>query len=293
MKFRVLAGVAIASLAIGAPVFAAAEMTAAELAAKNLAARGGADRLAALTSVRFDGKLIFPGDFQLTYQETRARGPKADSVRIDAALQGLTIVQAFDGANGWRINPFEGRKDAERMSGDEARSLADSGRLDGPMLSARAEGSTLTALGREDFDGTLAYKVKVTETDGDEFVYLIDPDSWLEIKLTETRKLRGAQQVTEYELGDYEAVGGVLYPMSVESWQQGQPNQRQRAIIATATANPVVTAALFAMPMGPKAAQGAAGTSGQADAAQGAARPPGDTPPPVTEPKPATSPKGQ
>lgn len=290
MSHRILLAAAVGILLAGSAL-AAPDLSIADLVTKNLAARGGTESLAALKSVRFDGKLIFPGDFQLTYQETRARGDKSDSVRVDAALQGLTVIQAYDGSIGWRINPFEGRKDAERMSNDEARALADSGRLDGAMLSARAEGSTLTALGREDFDGTLAYKLKVSEKDGDEFVYLIDPDSWLEIKLTETRKLRGAQQVTEYEFGDYEAVGGVMYPMSVESWPLGRDSDRQRTIIATATANPPVTRALFAMPMGPKAAQGAAGTSGQADAAQGAARPPGEVPP--TDPKPATSPKGK
>lgn len=284
-RYQIFLTGAVLAFAVGAQ--AATVLSAADLAAKNLEARGGADRLAALKSVRFDGKLVFPGDFQLTYQETRLRGEHGDAVRVDASLQGLTVIQAYDGATGWRINPFEGRKDAERMSGDEARALADSGRLDGPMLSARAEGSTLTLLGREDFDGTLAYKVKVAEKDGDEFVYLIDPDSWLEIKLTETRKLRGAQQITEYELGDYETVGGVMYPMSVESWPQAQPTQRQRTIIASATANPSVTAALFAMPMGPTK-PGAAATAVRDDAA----RPPGEKEPPA-DPKPATSPKAK
>ena len=50
----------------------------------------------------------------------------------------------------------------------------------------------------------------MAQKDGDEFVYLIDPDSMLEVKITETRKLRGAVQVSESELGDYEAVGGVM-----------------------------------------------------------------------------------
>lgn len=248
--FRGLAVLAV----LGATPAAAAELSAETLVANNLAARGGAAKLAALTAVRFDGKLIFPGDFQLTYQETRQRAPAGDKMRVDAALQGLTVVTAYDGGGGWRINPFEGRRDAERMSDDEARSLADSARVDGALLAARAAGATVTALGREDFDGTLAYRLKVAEKDGDEYVYLLDPDSWLEIKVTETRKLRGAPTVTETELGDYEPVGGVLYPMSIESWQQGQANQRQRTIIATATANPEVAAALFAMPAAPAAA---------------------------------------
>src|SRR5687767_9413608 len=102
----------------------AAEPTADELIAKNLAARGGAEKLAALQSLQLKGKIRFPGDFELDYNETRSRA--ANAVRIDAALQGLTLVQAYDGTTGWRINPFQGRRDAEQMSGDEARSIADS-----------------------------------------------------------------------------------------------------------------------------------------------------------------------
>lgn len=273
----------------GAQIVSAAEPSAADLVAKNLAARGGAEKLAALNAVRFDGKMILPGDFQLTYQETRARRQGGDQVRVDSALQGLTLVSAHDGTSGWRINPFEGRRDAERMSDDEARSLADSARLDGALLAARGGGATVSYLGREDFDGTLAYKLKVSEKDGDEFVYLLDPDSMLEIKVTETRRVRGAPQVFETELGDYEPVGGVMFPMSVESWAQGQANQRQRTIIASATANPPVTPMLFAMPASPAAAQAGVGTSGQADAAQSEVKPP-NAPEPPASPAPSASP---
>ena len=233
----------------------ASAQTASDMVARNLEARGGAAAFDALEAVAFDGTLIFPGDFKLTYKETRAA---KGGVRVDAALQGLTLVQAHDGTSGWRINPFEGRKDAERMSDDEARSIADTGSVRGPLLSAARDGSTVTYLGREDFDGTDAYKLKVAQKDGDAFVFLLDPDSMLEIKMTETRKVRGAQKVFEYEYGDYEKVGGVYFPMSIENWSQGQDNQRQRTVIASATANPPVTPALFAQPASPAAAPAAA-----------------------------------
>jgi hypothetical protein len=237
-----------ASLAALALPAALAAQTADELVAKNLAARGGPEALAALKSVKFTGKMIFPGDFELAYDEVRAHAGAADATRINAAVQGLTLVQAYDGASGWRINPFQGRRDAEKMTGDEARAMADSARLAGVLLSASKDGSKVTYLGREDFDGTFAYKLKVAQPDGDEFVYLLDPDTFLEIKVTETRRLRGALQVSEYELGDYEKVGGVYFPMSVDSWQQGQPNQRQRVIVASAEANVPAQAELFAQP---------------------------------------------
>ena len=238
----------VAALGMSGAAFAQGQPSADELVAKNLAARGGAEALAALKSVKFTGKLIFPGDFELTYDETRAHEPKGDATRVDAALQGLTLVQAYDGANGWRINPFQGRRDAEKMTEDEARSMADQALIDGVLLSAKKQGAKVAYLGREDFDGTLGYKLKVSQPDGDEFVYLLDPDTFLEIKMTETRRLRGAQQVTEYELGDYEKVGGVYFPMSIDSWQQGQQNQRQRVIIASAQANVDAPPSMFAQP---------------------------------------------
>ncbi|MBD5635756.1 MAG: hypothetical protein IAI49_14910, partial [Candidatus Eremiobacteraeota bacterium] len=66
-----------------------------ELVARNLAARGGAEKLASLSSVQFTGKVIFPGDFELTYLETRVR--KKGEARYESSIQGLTLVQGFDG----------------------------------------------------------------------------------------------------------------------------------------------------------------------------------------------------
>ena len=221
------------------------------LIAKNLQMRGGAAALAAIRNVTFEGRTIYPGDFELTYKETRARFPGAVADRVDFTLQGLDIVQAYDGHNGWKINPLEGRKDAEKMSADEARALADAALIEGALLASRSDGSKVAYLGREDFDGTLVYKLKVTQKDGDEFVYWLDPDTYLEIKVQETRRIRGAELTNETELGDYEKVADVYFPMSVESWPQGQESNRSRTIIARGTANTDLPASYFAEPTGP------------------------------------------
>ena len=238
----------VAALLIGGVAVPAAAQDAQSLLAKNLEARGGAAAMAALKTVSFQGRTIFPGDFEVTYKETRARTGAGNADRVDFGLQGLDIIQAYDGHGGWKVNPLQGRKDAEKMSADEARALADEALVEGPLLAARKDGSRVDYLGRADFDGTNAYKLKVTQKDGDEFTYWLDPDTFLEIKVDETRKIRGAEQTTETELGDYEKVAGVYFPMSVESWTQGQPNQRQRTIIASGTANGTVAADYFAEP---------------------------------------------
>jgi hypothetical protein len=237
-------------LLLAAAAIPATAQDAQSLISKNLEARGGEAALAAIKSVSFDGRTIFPGDFELTYKEARAAVGGSTDIRYDLSLQGLDVVQSYDGRGAWKINPFQGRKDPEKMSADEARQLADAALIEGPLLASRHDGSKVQYLGREDFDGTLAYKLKVTQKDGDEFTYWLDPDTYLEIKIDETRRIRGAQQTSETELGDYEKVGGVYFPMSVESWQQGQPNQRQRTIIASGVANGPIDAGFFAEPQG-------------------------------------------
>lgn len=285
-----------AALLLGCASIPAAAQDAQGLVQKNLEARGGAAALDGIKSIRFHGRTIFPGDFELSYEETRARLGPAAAGRVDLTLQGLDLVQAYDGHGGaWKINPFQGRKDPEKMSADEARALADSALIEGPLLASRTDGSRVDYLGREDFDGTLAYKLKVTQKDGDQFTYWLDPDTFLEIKVEERRKVRGAEQTTETELGDYEKVAGVYFPMSVESWPQGQDRQRQRTTIASADANPQVSADYFAepgTPATPAKASGAppdASTKPHGKAAK--AKPPTSRKePPVS---PAKSPKGE
>jgi hypothetical protein len=237
---------------VGAAAQPARADTSADLVAKNLAARGGAEKLAAISSIQFSGKLVVPGDFELAYKEVRAR--KNDAARTDSTIQGLTLVQGFDGKVGWRINPFEGRRDAERMSEDDTRAFADDETLDGPLLTAKARGATIAYLGREDFEGTDTYKLRVTEPGGVEYVYFLDPDTYLEIKVVETRELRGARQVTLTEFGDYELVNGVYFPFAIESGAiDSTSSGRNRVEIESAKANVPVSDATFAIPAAPSA----------------------------------------
>jgi hypothetical protein len=264
----------LAALLVGCAAVPAAAQDAQSLVARNLEARGGAAALDAIKNVTFEGRTIFPGDFEVTYKEARARLGSSAADRVDFGLQGLDIIQAYDGHGGWKVNPLQGRKDAEKMSADEARSLADEALVEGPLLAARCDGSRVDYLGREDFDGTNAYKLKVTQKDGDQFTYWLDPDTFLEIKVDETRKIRGAEQTTETELGDYEKVAGVYFPMSVESWTQGQSNQRQRTIIASGTANTPLAADYFAEPQTPVPTARAAAQPDVGNTKKGEAPPP-------------------
>jgi hypothetical protein len=221
------------------------QLTVDELVAKNVAAKGGADALRALQSVRLNGKmLVNEGQIQLAYAETKKR---PDEVRTETTLQGMTAVEAYDGKEGWRISPFQGRKDPERMSADDVKPLMEDAEIDGPLVDWKAKESTLDYLGREDVDGTSAYKIKVVRKNGDvSFVYL-DPDHFLEIRILTQRIKHGAQEEVETDVGDYEKIGGVFVPFSIEAGRKGDPD-KQKIVIEKAEANVPVEDAIFHFP---------------------------------------------
>ncbi len=219
-----------------------------ELVAKNVAAKGGADALRALQSVRFAGKmLVNGGQIQLAYVETKKRPAE---MRAELTLQGMTAIQAYDGEQGWKVSPFQGRKDPEKMSADDTKSLMEEAEIDGPLVDWKAKGSTVDYLGTEDVDGTLAHKLKVVRKNGDvTFVYL-DPDAFLEIRKTTQRVEQGAQVEVETDVGDYEKIAGVFLPFSIESGRKGDPD-KQKIIIDKAEGNIPVDDAIFRFPTGP------------------------------------------
>ena len=216
-----------------------------ELVAKNIQAKGGAEALRALQSVRLTGKLVVnQGQIELAYLQTRARPNK---VRTEVVLQGMTAVNAFDGSQGWRVSPFQGRKDPEKMSADDVKPLEEEAEIDGPLVDWKAKGSTVDYLGTEDVDGTPAHKLKVVRKNGDvSFVYL-DPDHFLEIRILTQRIQQGAQVEEETELGDYEKVNGVFLPFAIDSGRKGDPD-KQKVIIEKAEANLPTDDALFRFP---------------------------------------------
>ena len=216
-----------------------------ELVAKNIEAKGGTDALRALQSLKLTGKmLVQQGQIELVYTETKKR---PGEVRTEATLQGMTAVEAYDGKEGWRISPFGGRKDPEKMSADDAKPLSEDAEMDGPLVDWKTKQSTLDYLGREDVDGTLAYKLKVVRKNGDVNLVYLDPDHFLEIRILTQRTRHGAQEEVETDLGDYEKIGGVFVPFSIESGRKGDPD-KQKVIIDRGEANVPVDDAVFHFP---------------------------------------------
>lgn len=215
------------------------------LVTKNTEAKGGAQALSAVQSLRLSGKMVVNnGRLELGYVVVKKR---PNVVREEASLQGMTQVVAYDGAEAWKISPFGGRKDPEKMSADDAKTLIEDSEIDGPLINWKEKGSTVEYLGTEDVDGTLAHKLRVVRKNGDiNYVYL-DPDHFLEIRVITQRMENGAQVENETDLGDYEKINGVYVPFSIEGGPKGATD-KQKIIFEKAEANTPIDDTSFKFP---------------------------------------------
>lgn len=230
----------------------ASAYTAEELVAKNVAARGGEPTLAAIRSLRLSGRVrINGGAVELGFVVQVKRAPKADKIRYEAQLQGLTQVQAFDGQQGWQINPFEGRKDPEQLSADDAKGLAeDAADFAGALVDYKARGCTLEYLGTEDVDGTLAHKLRLSRPNGDLTYVYLDPDYFLEIRQVNRRIEHGVPRESVTDYSDYEKVEGIYLPFAQESGPKGS-SDRQKVQFEKAEVNIEMPDTQFQMPVKP------------------------------------------
>ncbi|MBL0209331.1 MAG: hypothetical protein IPQ13_00210 [Holophagaceae bacterium] len=236
---------------IALPILAAAPLTAQALnadlvIAKNIEAMGGLAKLKAIKSVRMTGKAS-GGPMEVPFVMEHKR---PGSFYQDVTVQNMHLIQAFDGKTGWTINPFAGyggKKDPELMDADELKSAQDQSDLDGPLVDYKEKGHKVEYLGKEDLEGSPTHKLQVTLKSGNIRTIFLDADSFLEIKQTSKRVIRGTEVETETAIGDYKEEGGVMMPHSMESGVKGRP-EKQKITIEKVEINPSIDDAKFKMP---------------------------------------------
>lgn len=223
---------------------AAQELTVDQIIAKNIAAHGGLDKIMAQKSLRASGHMTLGQGLEapITYEQKRP-----GNFRFELTLQGLTLVQAYDGRTGWLVNPFEGKKDPELMGEDDLKDAQEQADIEGPLVNYKEKGNKVELVGREKVEGSDAYKLKVTLKNGDVRYIYLDADTFLEVKEESKRTIRGSEVEAETIFGDYKEEGGVMMAHSFDQGPKGSP-QRQHLTIEKVEINPTIDDARFVMP---------------------------------------------
>jgi hypothetical protein len=268
----------VVSLALGAEAPSAQKgLSAAEIVDKNVAARGGLQAWRAVQTLSLQGKLgaggnqraslSVPGpsrndviapkrpveEVQLPFLMELKRGRK---VRFELQFKGKTAIQVYDGSNGWKLRPFLNRAEVEPFSAEELKKASMQSDLDGPLVDYAAKGSQIELDGVEKVEGRDAYKLKVTEKNGQSVHVWIDAETFLETKMEgQPRRLDGTDHPVEVYYRDYRTVDGLQIPFVLETRVlsvgrnalgfQDTPVPPEKIVIDKVVVNPKIDDKLF------------------------------------------------
>ena len=238
-------------LVAGLASAAAFAQTADELIEKSIQAQGGREKIEAVKSARMTGKM------------TMGQGMEAPMVietiepnkfRMEMTFQGMTMIQAYDGKNGWQVQPFMGKTEPEPMNEQDLKSMED--QLDDMDLLTKykEKGHTVELVGKEELEGSPVYKLKLTKKNGDVSNVYLDAETYLLIKQTGKTKVQGQEIESETSLSDYKEIGGVLYPHSIQTKIPSMPGGVMTMTFEKIEPNADVPASRFDMPAKKEAA---------------------------------------
>jgi len=280
------------SFAVAADSTSAAAKTAAEIADKNVAARGGLQAWRAVQTMSLAGKLGAGGNQRATLPvPVPDPGPSADpartsrrqplpgtvrpveevqlpflmelarprKMRFELQFDGQTAIQVFDGANGWKLRPFLGRRVVEPYTEYEMKTTATQADLDGPLVDYVAKGTRIELAGTEKVEGRDTYNLKLTMKNGAAIHVWIDAETFLEAKIEgQPRRLDGTDHPVEIYFRDYRPVDGLQIPYVLETkvlpvgqnalGMRDTPVPAEKTIIDKVVVNPKLDQSLFSKP---------------------------------------------
>lgn len=142
---------------------------------------------------------------------------------FEISFQGMQVKNVYDGKSGWQINPFQGQTKPVAMNEEEIKGAEESADIDGPFIDSKEKGYKIELLGKEDLDGAMVYKLKVTNKHGNVRYRFFDAESFLPIKTISKRKTKeGSETETETYYSDFKKFGGLTIACIEETRVQGK-----------------------------------------------------------------------
>ena len=171
----------------------------------------GLDKIADVKTFDIEAKVSVMG--MEMPMHIRVKNP--DKFRVDMEMMGQKTTSAFDGENGWMINPMMGAgvQDLEGAQLKQAMGQAD---MEGALYNYKAKGSNIEMLGKVDADGAEAYKLKLTDKDGAVQTYYINADDYMISKVESKAEAMGQSMDIVTKMVEYKDVKGIKMASKME-----------------------------------------------------------------------------
>jgi outer membrane lipoprotein-sorting protein len=210
--------------------------------AKTYESLGGLEKLKSIQATETKAKMMMQGMElpAVIYQK------RPNYLRSEISVQGMKIIQVYDGTHGWMINPMTGSMDPIDMPSEELKSLKEQADIDGFLIDWKAKGHILELVGKEEIEGADAYHIKITTKDSTIRHIYIDADSYLPIQGKGKYPAQGKDVEITNSMGSYKKVGDFMFPFSTEAKAEGRTIQQM--LIDTIMVNVSVPDSLFVRP---------------------------------------------
>jgi outer membrane lipoprotein-sorting protein len=178
----------------------------------------GQDKLLATTTFMTKGKII-QGQFEIPFTSYQKRPMK---FRSEAEFQGMKIISAFNGENGWSINPMMGSTEPQPMTAEQLDRMKIQADYDGMFYNYKDKGYTVEFMGKEPVDDIETYVLKLTRPNGDIITAYIDAENYVILKTDSKMKIQDVDREAETIFSNYKYVDGILVPFSIETKMDGK-----------------------------------------------------------------------
>src|SRR5258708_39255259 len=189
--------------------------TAADVLNASLKARRGLAKIKAVQTERVTGTITFAPGVEGPFFVERKRPLK---MHMEITVNGQSLIRVYDGkSSGWIYNPFAPNASVNAMSPADLAGIADEADFEGPFVDYKAKGNQLEYVDKEQIDGKIVNKLKLTTRQGDVSYFFFNASTGLIMKWQGTRKVNDKEVPWETYFRDFREVDGLKYPFLVES----------------------------------------------------------------------------
>jgi len=178
----------------------------------------GTGKMKDWTTITLTGKTIAQGmEFPFTLVMKRP-----SKLRTEAEIQGMKMIQAFDGQQGWSVVPWTGSTAPQDMTPDEIKIVKEQSDMEGPLYNWKEKGHKAELIGKEDMEGNQVYKIKLTKANGDIDISYIDAENFILLKTSSKITIQGNETESESLYTNYKEVGGVMMASTITNKMKDQ-----------------------------------------------------------------------
>jgi hypothetical protein len=171
----------------------------------------GQEQLSRISTVRLSGKAVQMG-MELPYMQIQKR---PNLMYMELEIQGTTMKQAFDGKEGWSVEPWMSPAPRE-LIGPELGNLKRMADIDSELVNWQEKGHELELAGIEPSDAGGYFKLRLSKEGGEVYHYYIDTGSYLLHKMVTSSNFEGNVVDGETIMSDFRDVNGISVPFRVE-----------------------------------------------------------------------------